>query len=131
MPSSPTYDADDDADAAVGEDIPMVPNRKLEAIQAVLEYAQGSRLRLDSWEPTPTTGTTTQYSDTFDAGLSEDVWTSPVADDYRTSVDTADSGAYDAIADIVSDLTDAENAFYDAGQERVPEGSALARWPNT
>jgi len=84
MPSSPTYDADDDADAAVGEDIPMVPNRKLEAIQAVMEYVQGSRLRLDSWEPTPTTDTTPQYSDTFDAG-----------------------------------------------QERVPEGSALARWPNT
>ncbi|PHP51314.1 hypothetical protein [Actinomyces ruminis] len=108
-----------------------MPNRKLEAIQAVKEYAQGSRYRLDAQEPAPTTGTTTQNSETFNTGLSENVWTSPVADNYRTSIDTADSGAYEAIGDIVSDLTDAENAFYDAGQETVPEGPALARWPLT
>lgn len=128
MPSSPTYDADDDA---AGDDTRMVPNRKLEAIREVKHYAQGSRYRLDAWEPASTTDSTTQNSETFDAGLNENVWTSPVADDYRTSIDTADSGAYDAIGDIVSDLTDAENAFYDAGLDMVPEDSALARWPLT
>ncbi|RAX18869.1 MULTISPECIES: hypothetical protein [unclassified Actinomyces] len=124
MPSSPTYDADDD-------DVRMAPNRKLEAIREVKHYAQGSRYRLDAWEPASTTDSTSQHSETFDAGLNENVWTSPVADDYRTDIDTADSGAYDAIGDIVSDLTDAENAFYDAGLDMVPEDSALARWPLT
>ncbi|SHE25048.1 hypothetical protein [Actinomyces glycerinitolerans] len=124
MPSSPTYDADDD-------DVRMVPNRKLEAIREVKHYAQGSRPRLDAWEPASTTASTTQNSETFNAGLNDEVWTSPVADDYRTSIDAADSGAYEAIGDIVSDLTDAENAFYDAGLDMVPEDSALARWPLT
>ncbi|PHP53587.1 hypothetical protein [Actinomyces ruminis] len=124
MPSSPTYDADDD-------DVRMVPNRKLEAIQAVKEHAQGSRLRLDSWEPASTTDSTSQHSGTFDAGLNDEVWTSPVADDYRTKIDAADSGTYEAIGDIVSGLTDAANAFYDAGLDMVPEDSALARWPLT
>ncbi|NDR54403.1 hypothetical protein [Actinomyces sp. 565] len=124
MPHSPTHDADD-------VDVRMVPNRKLEAIQEIKSYAVGSRHRLDAQEFTSTTDSATHNSETFDAGLSDEVWTSPVADDYRTKIDAADSGAYDAIGDIVSDLTDAENAFYDAGLDVVPEDSALAVWPSS
>lgn len=124
------YDDADDYDGA-GDDTVMVSNPKLEAIQAVKDQAQTSQTSLREWAPASTTGYAAEHGETFDAGLSEDVWTSPVADDYRTSIDAADSRAEEIITGIVSDLTDAENAIYDAGQDRVPEDSALARWPNT
>ncbi|MDO4901194.1 hypothetical protein [Actinomyces sp.] len=126
----PSYYYDDDAGGGDADAV-MVNNPKLEAIQEVKAQAQTSQSNLREWAPASTTGSAAQYSETFDAGLSDEVWTSPVADDYRTKIDAADSKADGIIEGIISDLTDAENAIYDAGQDRVPQDSPLANWPNT
>ncbi|SDM66056.1 hypothetical protein [Actinomyces ruminicola] len=134
MPYSYYDDADYDDGAGSGDAV-MVNNPKLEAIQDVKEQATRSRSGLADWTPPPDLTRYPQVTGYLGIpqalGLSEDVWTSPVADDYRTAIDSAHSGAEEAISQIVTDLTDAENAIYDAGQDRVPEDSPLASWPNT
>lgn len=108
------------------DDIVMVANKKLEAIENVKSRAQLAQTNMSSWG----TGQG-QYSATFDGGLSEHVWTSPRADEYRDKIDSTDSGAVEVLAQVVADLTAAENAIYDAGEDRVPEDSPMARWPRS
>ncbi|MDU0347557.1 hypothetical protein [Actinomyces sp. MRS3W] len=130
MPTSYYYDDADSSTSADDGDTRMVDNPKLAAIQAVKSRATTAQTSLASWTPTSTTGTTTQSTGSFDAGLTEDVWTSPVGDSYRGKISAADSNAEDALEDIVSDLTAAENAIFDAGEDMVPADSDLAKWPS-
>lgn len=125
MPYSYDSDTTDDDGAR------MVDNPKLLAIQSIKTQATTSQNNLANWAPTSTTGFGTQPGPSFNAGLTEDVWTSPIADDYRTSIGSVESGAEEALNSIVSDLTDAENAIYNAGEDRVPANSDMATWPNT
>lgn len=125
MPYS--YDSDTTDDDSTG----MVDNPKLLAIQSIKTQATTSQNNLTNWAPTSTTGVGTQPGESFNAGLTENVWTSPAADEYRTKIGLAESGAEEALNSIVSDLTDAENAIYNAGEDRVPTDSNMATWPNT
>ena len=140
MPYS--YDDAAESDTAADDSARMVDNPKLLAIHDVKDQATisqtslaswtpTSQTSLPSWIPTSTTDVSAQPGASFNAGLTEDVWTSPVADDYRTKIGLADSGAEEALARIVSDLTDAENAIYNAGEDKVSADSDLAKWPNT
>ncbi|SHE24485.1 hypothetical protein [Actinomyces glycerinitolerans] len=130
-----TYYYEDDSTDNDGDSTLMVNNPKLEAIQDVKEQATRSQSGLAEWTPPPTTQGGVQITGYLgipqSLGLSDDVWTSPLADDYRTAIDSAQTGAEEAISQIVNDLTDAENAIYNAGQDQVPADSEQARWPNT
>ncbi|MDU0347869.1 hypothetical protein [Actinomyces sp. MRS3W] len=133
MSSTPYYYDTGDASDDAGTD--LVDNPKLEAIQNVKEQATRSQSGLAEWTPPPTTEGGVRITGSLaipqSLGLSEDVWTSPVADDYRTAIDSAQTGAEEAISQIVTDLTDAENTIYNAGQDQVPSDSEQAKWPNT
>lgn len=108
------------------DDSRLITNPRLVAIQAVKEQATTSRGRLA--EATSTSGTA---ADKVADGLTEDVWTSPVADDYRTKISDRVSDTGTAIEDIVRELTDAENEIYDDQMDMVTDDSPEARWPSS
>ena len=58
------------------------------------------------------------------------MWTSPVADDYRTKISTAVSNTDAALTSIAADLTSAENEIIEAGLEDVDPDSEETKWPN-
>lgn len=107
-----------------------VDNPKLLAIQAVKAQATMSQTNLGAWVPACQADSSTPAT-TIDAGLTDDVWTSPVADDYRARISAATSGCDLAMSNIVSALTSAENEIYDAGLEKVPADSEEAKWPGS
>ncbi|BDA63224.1 hypothetical protein MANAM107_00580 [Actinomyces capricornis] len=61
--------------------------------------------------------------------MTEAVWTSPVADDYRTKISEKVGASDAAIQSIISDLTSAEDDIVESRMEKVPRDSAEARWP--
>lgn len=110
----------------------MIENPKLTAILAVKSQVQSSQTNLGAWtagsEPGANAGVTV---DAVDDGLTEDVWTSPVADDYRTKISTQVSGIDSIASALVQDLTHAENTIYNDGLEYVEPDSPEARWPSS
>lgn len=108
------------------DDSGNVNNPKLLAIQAVKEQATTSQGRLGGLVSSAET-----TSDQIDEGLTEAVWTSPVADDYRTKISEKVSASDTVMQNIISALADAENTIIDSGMEMVPRDSAEARWPNS
>lgn len=101
-----------------------VPNPKLEAIRNIKETATASQNHLAGLSSSA--GTT---ADQIDEGLTEAVWTSPVADDYRTKISEKVGASDAAIQSIISDLTSAEDDIVESRMEKVPRDSAEARWP--
>lgn len=106
-----------------------VDNPKLLAIQAIKTQATTSASNVSSWTPASAPGGAQTTS--IDAGLTDEVWTSPVADDYRSKISIASSSCNTAMSAVVSALTSAENEIYDAGLDRVPADSPEARWPDS
>ena len=105
----------------------MVDNPKLVAIRAIKSQVGTSQSNLGAWTPTSSAST---GASTIDDGLTEDVWTSPVADDYRTKISTAVSNTDAALTSIAANLTSAENEIIEAGLEDVDPDSEEAKWPN-
>ncbi|WP_156966727.1 hypothetical protein [Actinomyces israelii] len=106
----------------------QIDNPKLVAIRAIKSQATTSQSNLGSWTPKSSAST---KAGTIDDGLTEDVWTSPVADDYRTKITAVVSGTDSAFTSIVSALTNAENEIVDADLEYVDSDSEEAKWPNS
>ena len=104
-----------------------IDNPKLVAIRNIQSQVSASQSNLGSWAPTSSAST---GASTIDDRLTEDVWTSPVADDYRTKISTAVSNTDAALTSIAADLTSAENEIVEAGLEDVDPDSEEAKWPN-
>ena len=104
-----------------------IDNPKLVAIRNIKSQVDTSQANLGAWIPKSSASTN---ASTIDDGLTEDVWTSPRADDYRTKISTAVSDTDAALASIAADLTSAENEIIDAGLEKVDPDSEEAKWPN-
>ena len=104
-----------------------IDNPKLVAIRNIKSQVSTSQTNLGSWTPKSSASTN---ASTIDDGLTKDVWTSPVADDYRTKISTAVSDTDAALASIAADLTSAENAIINDGLEKVDPDSEEAKWPN-
>ena len=104
-----------------------IDNPKLVAIRNIQSQVDISQSNLKYWSPTSSASTD---ATTIDDGLTEDVWTSPVADDYRTKISTAVSDTDAALASIAADLTSSENAIINDGLEKVDPDSEEAKWPN-
>lgn len=66
------------------------------------------------------------YGDQVDEGLTKEVWTSPVADTYRTSISNAVANADNSISAMHTALTSAAGSL----EEKVPADSSEALWPN-
>lgn len=112
----------DDEQAPEGQ----VRNPKLVAIEAVEGRVSLSQSNLSLWSPS--SGVT---SDTVDDGLTEEVWSSPAANDYREKISTR-VGAVDTIlSTLTQDITSAKNAIIDSDLENVDKDSPEAQWPRT
>ncbi|BDA64616.1 hypothetical protein [Actinomyces capricornis] len=97
------------------------------AIEAVEDRVTLSRTNLSLWS----SSSSGAISDTVDDGLAEEVWSSPVADDYRSKISTR-VGAVDTIlSTLTQDITSAKNAIIYSGLEYVDKDSPEAQWPRS
>lgn len=108
---------DQDQDAAAQ---PMVDNPKRLAVLAVDATVTASQTGLAG----------TQYSGVYGGqvheGLTHEVWTSPVADSFRTRISEAIAKADGSVSSMHTALTNAAASL----EEKVPADSSEAKWPN-
>ncbi|MCR2051511.1 hypothetical protein NSA19_01295 [Actinomyces bowdenii] len=111
----------DDEQAPEGQ----VRNPKLVAIEAVEERVTRSKTNLSMWSSSSSGATV----DTVDDGLTEEVWSSPVANDYRSKISTRIGAVDTLLSTLTQDITSAKNAIIYSGLEYVDKDSPEAQWP--
>lgn len=85
----------------------QIRNPKLEAIDAVENRVTLSQSNLSLWS-SPSSGATI---DTVDDGLTEEVWPSPMANDYREKISTRVSAVDTLLSTLTQEITSAKNAI--------------------
>lgn len=146
---SDSTDSDSDTpsgtDAADGgdEDVAkLVPNLKLKAIRNIKSQAMNSQTSLSEWttsaQSIPLAAGTSGSSVTIAGGKSieslktalsdNDIWDSPVAEDYSSRITFAIDSIGTVFDTIVTNLTDAENAQVASPGEEVEPDSPEAEW---
>ena len=103
-------------------------NPKLVAIEAIQTSVTNHRNNHANWHPSSSASTT---SDMIDDGLTEEVWSSPVADDYRGKISATVATSDTILEGLEQDLSSAANSIIDSGLEYVEPDSPESRWPNS